>query len=89
MPERGHPDYGVLRAIVRDSTDAANNGTASLFLDSDGCVSSPHCHGGAADQASATGGAAPAPCLPSSELSCCRRHCPWPGLTSTSMIAGV
>ena len=43
MPERGHPDYGVVRAIVRDAADAASRSPAPFFLDSDGCVADPSC----------------------------------------------
>ena len=38
-PERGNADFGVVRAIARDSTDASINGTVPTYLDSDGCVS--------------------------------------------------
>ena len=35
FPESDHPAYGILRSIVKDSTDTAN---ASSYLDSDGRV---------------------------------------------------
>ena len=35
FPETGHPAYGILRSIVKDSTDTANT---SSYLDSDGRV---------------------------------------------------
>lgn len=43
VPERGHPDAGMARAIVRDSTDVITNGSLPFFLDSNGCVSNPDC----------------------------------------------
>lgn len=43
LPERGHPDAGTARALVRDSTDARTNGSLPLFLDTNGCVSDPSC----------------------------------------------
>lgn len=42
-PQRDHPNYGVLRAIVRDRTDGSVNGSMPFYLDSDGCVSDPGC----------------------------------------------
>ncbi|KAI3433616.1 hypothetical protein D9Q98_003425 [Chlorella vulgaris] len=39
LPERDHPDYGVARAMLRDSTDVRTNGSEPFYLDSDGCIS--------------------------------------------------
>ena len=38
FPELGHPAFGVIRAIVKDSADAYNATGAESFLDSDGEV---------------------------------------------------
>lgn len=43
LPEQGHPDTGMVRAIVRDATDVRTNGSLPFFLDSNGCVSDPDC----------------------------------------------
>ncbi|PRW58639.1 hypothetical protein C2E21_2984 [Chlorella sorokiniana] len=43
LPEKGHPDSGMVRAIVRDSQDVRTNGSLPFFLDSNGCVSDPEC----------------------------------------------
>ncbi|KAL4430893.1 hypothetical protein ABPG75_006149 [Micractinium tetrahymenae] len=44
VPEQNHPAFGVVRAIVRDSTDATTNGTdIPMYLDSNGCVADPLC----------------------------------------------
>lgn len=34
MPQASHPDYGILRAIVKDSTDKATGLAAEEYLDS-------------------------------------------------------
>ncbi|KAL4426385.1 hypothetical protein ABPG77_004679 [Micractinium sp. CCAP 211/92] len=44
VPEQNHPAFGVVRAIVRDSTDTRTNGTdIPMYLDSNGCVADPLC----------------------------------------------
>ena len=39
LPERQHPNYGVVRVMVRDANDVRTNGSTPFYLDSDGCVS--------------------------------------------------
>ena len=47
FPQIGHPAYGIVRAIVKDSTDFYQGLSSVTFLDSDGKVSwlrgSPDC----------------------------------------------
>ncbi|GAB4816757.1 hypothetical protein N2152v2_003803 [Parachlorella kessleri] len=43
--EPGHLAFGVMRTLIRDSTDMADDPTGFLFLDSDGCISSNGCVG--------------------------------------------
>lgn len=43
LPEQSHPHYGVLRAIVLDTTDPIEDPTDPTYLDSDGCVVDPDC----------------------------------------------
>lgn len=43
IPEKDHPDYGILRAIVHGASDPPINATSPIYLDSDGCVSDPGC----------------------------------------------
>jgi hypothetical protein len=38
LPERAHDAHGVVRAIVKDSTDTYTEGEPQMFLDSDGQV---------------------------------------------------
>lgn len=38
-PELLHPAFGVIRSIVKDSTDTETGDAAVVFLDSDGLVS--------------------------------------------------
>lgn len=40
-PEALHPAFGVVRAIVKDSTDTETGDSAVVFLDSDGLVRGP------------------------------------------------
>lgn len=43
LPEQAHPHYGVLRSIVRDSSDGKQDASDPTYLDSDGCVVDPDC----------------------------------------------
>lgn len=40
FPEVGHPAFGVIRAIVKDSTDVDRGTPSIVFVDSDGQVAS-------------------------------------------------
>ena len=42
IPEFGHPAFGVVRAIVKDSYDTYRGLPSVTFLDSSGQVSTPH-----------------------------------------------
>lgn len=44
VPDKEHPGYGVVRAVLRDSTDdAASAGSSTFFVDSSGCVANQDC----------------------------------------------
>lgn len=44
IPDREHPGYGVVRAVLRDSTDTADAaGGSTFFVDSSGCVANQDC----------------------------------------------
>lgn len=38
FPEAGYPGFGLIRAMVKDSTDAYQEGASRVWLDSDGLV---------------------------------------------------
>ena len=38
FPQLGHPGYGVVRSLVRDSLDESSTPEAQTFLDSDGLI---------------------------------------------------
>ncbi|KAL4419709.1 hypothetical protein ABPG75_006807 [Micractinium tetrahymenae] len=42
-PEQDHPNFGVVRAMVRDATDVIPDGDIPMFLDSNGCIADPTC----------------------------------------------
>lgn len=42
IPEFGHPAFGIVRAIVKDSYDTYRGLPSVTFLDSSGQVSMPH-----------------------------------------------
>lgn len=41
FPEKDHPAYGIVRSVVRDSTDVYTGSESVSFLDSDGQVYTP------------------------------------------------
>lgn len=44
LPDQSNPSYGVVRAIVHDSTDRQASGSSvPLYLDSNGCISDINC----------------------------------------------
>lgn len=47
FPQVDHPNYGVIRAIVRDSSDPpANSSLGVTYIDSNGCVTDVSCNTG-------------------------------------------
>ena len=54
LPERQHPNYGVVRAMVRDASDVRTNGSTPFYLDSGGCVSANAACTAAANAANAS-----------------------------------
>lgn len=45
FPQLGHPDTGIVRTMVRDSTDTETSPGDPMFIDSDGCIANPYCAG--------------------------------------------
>lgn len=45
FPQVGQPDTGIVRTMVRDSTDTEINPADPMFIDSDGCIANPSCVG--------------------------------------------
>uniref|UniRef100_A0A1D1ZX47 LamG-like jellyroll fold domain-containing protein n=1 Tax=Auxenochlorella protothecoides TaxID=3075 RepID=A0A1D1ZX47_AUXPR len=43
LPELGNPSYGLVRAVVQDSTATHGNTSVPLFLDSNGCIADILC----------------------------------------------